>query len=367
MADHPMRRNHLLIENVMKNYGGPEPALKSVSLDVSEGEFLALLGPSGCGKTTLLKIIAGLEEPTQGSMALAGEGLDAIPTYKRDIGIVFQSYALFPHMSVDANIRFGLDMRGIQGEEADERVAEVLDLVKLEGLGKRMPNELSGGQQQRVALARALAIRPKLLLLDEPLSNLDAVLRKNVRVDIRELHERIGLTTVMVTHDQEEAMSMADRVAVMANGYVLQHDTPEVIFEQPASAFIASFVGNPPAILLPVSQLGADGYALAGAPFSPSSSIKSVLDQLKGRSAEMALRADQLSFADASEGMVAGEVHSSEYVGGSWLAHVAISEHRIAVQSREKPPHFGAPAHLRFEPSQTLLFDPDSGDRMDLS
>ncbi|WP_176085833.1 ABC transporter ATP-binding protein [Martelella sp. HB161492] len=358
--------DHLVISKVMKNYGGAEPALKSVSLSVRKGEFLALLGPSGCGKTTLLKIIAGLEKATQGTMALAGAGLDAIPTFKRDIGIVFQSYALFPHMSVDANIRFGLDMRGIKGQEADDRVAEALDLVKLHGLSARMPNALSGGQQQRVALARALVIRPKLLLLDEPLSNLDAVLRKSVRVDIRELHERIGLTTVMVTHDQEEAMSMADRVAVMANGYVLQHDSPETIYEQPASAFVATFVGNPPAILLPVEKAQDGGLTLGGAAFAPSAALRRAVDAAPGRSLLLGLRSDRLSFADAADdGTVSGEVHSSEYIGGAWLVHVALGEHRLAVPSREKPPQFGAPAHIRIADAAPLLFDAKTGQKLE--
>lgn len=360
--------DHLVIQKVMKNYGGAEPALKSVSLNVRQGEFLALLGPSGCGKTTLLKIIAGLEQATQGTMALAGAGLDTIPTYKRDIGIVFQSYALFPHMSVDANIRFGLDMRGIKGAEADERVREALDLVKLDGLSQRMPNALSGGQQQRVALARALVIRPKLLLLDEPLSNLDAVLRKSVRVDIRELHERIGLTTVMVTHDQEEAMSMADRVAVMANGYVLQHDTPETIYEKPASAFVARFVGNPPAILLPVSGMQTDGYQVADVDFTPSEKLKRALAHVRNTPVLLGLRSDRLSFAEATEAdTIIGEVHSSEYIGGSWLVHVALGEHRIAVPTSRKPPQFGERAFIRIAEAEPLLFDAKTGARITLS
>ena len=360
--------DHLVIQKVMKHYGGGgEPALKSVSLNVRKGEFLALLGPSGCGKTTLLKIIAGLEKATEGQMALAGEGLDAIPTYRRDIGIVFQSYALFPHMTVDANIRFGLDMRGIKGKEADRRVAEALDLVKLEGLSARMPNALSGGQQQRVALARALVIRPKLLLLDEPLSNLDAVLRKSVRVDIRELHERIGLTTVMVTHDQEEAMSMADRVAVMANGYVLQHDTPETIYEHPASAFVATFVGSPPAILLPVEKT-AHGYGIGGTAFTPTTTLAVAIDRQNGKPVLLGLRSDRLSFSDEPGSLtITGEVHSCEYIGGSWLVHVALGEHRIAVPTRERPPQFGEVAHIRIDEAEPLLFDPETGAKVALS
>ena len=225
-------------------------ALAGVDLDVRSGEFLCLLGPSGCGKSTLLRVLAGLARPDAGRVAIAGEDVTARPAWERDVGLVFQSYALFPHLDVAANVAFGLEMRGLPRAEREGRVAEALALVDLAGLARRRPAELSGGQQQRVAIARAVAIRPRVLLLDEPLSNLDALLRGSVRAELRELHRRTGLTTVMVTHDQAEALSLADRVAVMEQGRILQHDAPEAVYARPATAFVAGFVGSPPANLV---------------------------------------------------------------------------------------------------------------------
>lgn len=240
--------DYLSIEGIGKRYG-MATALEAIDIGVSRGEFLALLGPSGCGKTTLLRIIAGLLNADGGKIVLDGLDITDLPPWKRDIGLVFQNYALFPHMSVRENVGFGLQMRKIDARAIVPLVDEALDVVRLRDYAERRPSELSGGQQQRVAIARAIAIKPRLLLLDEPLSNLDAVLRNSVRVELRELHERTGLTTIMVTHDQAEALTLADRIAVLSQGSVLQHDTAEVIYEQPQTAFVAAFVGSPPASL----------------------------------------------------------------------------------------------------------------------
>ncbi|WP_416067290.1 ABC transporter ATP-binding protein [Rhizobium sp. ZK1] len=239
MADH-----HVIIENLVKTYpGAQKPSVDHVSISLPRGEMLALLGPSGCGKTTILRMIAGLIAPTSGAIRLDGRDVSSIPVYKRNMGMVFQAYALFPHMTVAENISFGLEMRKVGRAEREERVRRALDLVKLAGLGGRKVSQLSGGQQQRAAIARSLVIEPELLLLDEPLSNLDAKLRDEMRDEIRDIQARTGVTAIFVTHDQDEALSMADRLAVMSAGKLEQIGTPLDIFDRPQTEFVASFIG----------------------------------------------------------------------------------------------------------------------------
>jgi iron(III) transport system ATP-binding protein len=243
---------YLSIERLRKQFG-QFTALKDVSLDVFWGEFVCFLGPSGCGKTTLLRAIAGLDIQTSGRIVQDGRDISNLPASQRDFGIVFQSYALFPNLSVTANVGYGLVSRGLAKVEIAARVAELLSLVGLPDSGPKYPAQLSGGQQQRVALARALALSPGLLLLDEPLSALDARVRAYLRLEIRRLHQRLGVTTIMVTHDQEEALTMADRIVVMNEGVIEQIGTPLEVYRQPASAFVADFVGTTnflPAVVL---------------------------------------------------------------------------------------------------------------------
>lgn len=233
----------LTIDSLTKDFKGHR-ALYEVSLTVYSGEFVSLLGPSGCGKTTLLRCIAGLETPTSGGVVVAGEDITALPPEKRRLGMMFQSYALFPHMNVLENVRFGLRMRGEEPSSVQrERAVEALDTVRMGHLAERMPSQLSGGQQQRVALARAIAHQPRLLLLDEPLSNLDARLREDMQLELTTLHRELGLTTVFVTHDQEEAMTMSDRVVLMRDGSIEQIGTPIDIYSRPATRFAADFLG----------------------------------------------------------------------------------------------------------------------------
>jgi len=237
--------SHLVLEALTRRFPGTaRPAVDGISLALPQGSLLALLGPSGCGKTTTLRMVAGLEPPDGGRIIVGGRDITGLPPHRRNMGVVFQSYALFPHLSAAANIGFGLEMRGVPRAERTARVAEALALVGLTELAGRKPGKLSGGQQQRVALARALAPRPDLLLLDEPLSALDAKLREEVRDEIRALQQRLGATAVFVTHDQTEALAMADLVAVMNEGRIEQLDTPETIFERPATRFVATFVGR---------------------------------------------------------------------------------------------------------------------------
>jgi len=245
---------YLRIERLRKQFGD-FAALKDVSLDVYPGEFVCFLGPSGCGKTTLLRAIAGLDSQTSGRIVQDGRDISSLPASQRDFGIVFQSYALFPNLSVAANVGYGLASRKQPKAETRTRVAELLRLVGLPDAGLKYPAQLSGGQQQRVALARALALSPGLLLLDEPLSALDARVRAYLRLEIRRLHQRLGVTTIMVTHDQEEALTMADRIVVMNEGVIEQIGTPLEVYRRPASAFVADFVGT--TNFLPALVLGA--------------------------------------------------------------------------------------------------------------
>ncbi|TCK30349.1 iron(III) transport system ATP-binding protein [Ancylobacter aquaticus] len=233
----------LHIEGVNLFYG-TNHVLKNVNLDIKPGEFFAFLGPSGCGKTTLLRLIAGFNTADTGRVRVGGRDITDLPPWKRDVGLVFQSYALWPHMSVARNVAFGLEERGVKRAEIQRRVAAALEIVGLSHLAERRPSQLSGGQQQRVALARTVVIEPKVLLLDEPLSNLDAKMRVQVRRELRDLQQRLGLTTIFVTHDQEEANTVCDRIAVMNDGVVQQVGTPVELYERPANLFVATFLGT---------------------------------------------------------------------------------------------------------------------------
>ena len=233
----------LEVRNVSKRFGGTI-AVDDVSFDVHDGEFLFLIGPSGCGKTTTLRMIGGYERATSGEIAIRGRVVNDVPLEKRNIGMVFQSYALFPHMTVTRNVEYGLRMRRLPASERRERVREVLDLVELSDLGERYPAQLSGGQRQRVALGRVIAYEPDILLLDEPLANLDKRLRDVMRVELKKLQEKVGITTVYVTHDQEEALTMADRLIVMEGGRMLQIGSPKELYNTPGTAFVATFLGE---------------------------------------------------------------------------------------------------------------------------
>lgn len=243
------------IRHISKRFG-QFWALKDVSLCIQPGEFVCFLGPSGCGKTTLLRIIAGLERQDEGSMIQSGADISHLPSSKRDFGIVFQSYALFPNLNVRDNIGYGLKSKGLNRQQINEKVNELLNLVGLPHSAQSYPAELSGGMQQRVALARALATSPGLLLLDEPLSALDARVRSHLRTELRQLHKRLGITTIMVTHDQEEALSLADRIVVMNHGVIEQVGSPQSIYQEPQSAFVADFVGKTNPMLVTVSEPG---------------------------------------------------------------------------------------------------------------
>jgi len=336
-------------DSVSKQFGSGEDsvhALREVTLDVRENEFFTLLGPSGCGKTTLLRLIAGFEEPTSGHIELQGKPLTGLPPYRRPVNTVFQNYALFPHLSVARNVSFGLEMLGTDPAAIDGRVREMLQLVRLGDFGNRKPAQLSGGQQQRVALARALANHPKVLLLDEPLSALDLKLRKDMQLELKRLQAETGITFIFVTHDQEEALTMSDRLAVMDDGRVLQVGSPTDIYEHPASRFVADFIGD--TNFLPAEEVDARKgvYRL-----HDSGITISVDDPQAGRGGDgvtLAVRperAELLFDADEAAGTVVPAVlRNVVYFGTDTIYHVSLEnglEFRIRAQN-----HSGARADL---------------------
>ncbi|MBB99753.1 MAG: polyamine ABC transporter ATP-binding protein [Rhodobacteraceae bacterium] len=248
------------LQNIVKRFGS-FTAVHPMSLEIPEGSFVSLLGPSGCGKTTTLRMIAGLLDPSEGDIQINGRRINDVPIHKRNLGLVFQNYALFPHRTIAENVAFGLKFRGVDKAERDERVKKALDLVQLPDVGDRYPKQLSGGQQQRIALARAIVIEPDVLLLDEPLSALDANLREDMRVELKRIQHQIGITTVFVTHDQAEALALSDRIVVMSNGRVEQVGAPEDVYTTPATEFVARFLGA--SNILPSTCTDADGATVA--------------------------------------------------------------------------------------------------------
>jgi len=344
-----------------KTYGDVH-AVSGVDLDIGQGELVVLLGPSGCGKTTTLRMIAGFVTPTAGAIRLGGRDITHEPPWKRNTGLVFQSYALFPHLSAAENVAFGLRMRNLPQPRIDAKIAEALRLVRLEGLAERLPRELSGGQQQRVALARALVIEPDILLLDEPLSNLDAKLRAEVRVEIRELQHKLGLTTVMVTHDQEEALTMADRLVVMSHGKVQQVGSQRDLYEHPANAFVAGFVGRTNFIRGELETPGLfrseSGLPIRCGGGSPAN----------GRI--LALRPERLSLASApvagADNCFPGVVEFASYLGGILEYYVRLTPRdRLMVQApnRLSDPSYaiGDRIHLHWPTQASLVLADDGG------
>jgi iron(III) transport system ATP-binding protein len=297
-------------ENVRKTFGA-FTAIPNLSLTINPGELVTLLGPSGCGKTTTLRMLAGLEHPTSGRILIGGKDVTMLPANERDVSMVFQSYALFPHMNALDNVAYGLESSGLKKKEARERAEDGLKLVGLAGFGHRLPAELSGGQQQRVAVARALALEPQVLLLDEPLSNLDARLRRRVRTEIRDLQQRLGFTAVYVTHDQDEALAVSDRVVIMKDGEIAQAGSPRELYDAPASAFIADFMGE--ANVVDCEVLSAeDGRALIR--------VGALEHRIPARSARpgparLAVRPNAITLDPANEAPLSGTVTHSAYLG----------------------------------------------------
>lgn len=313
--------------NAVTKHFGEIIALREVSLAIKRGEFMTLLGPSGCGKTTLLNLVAGFFSPDSGEVLIDDERVNDVPTYKREIGMMFQNYALFPHMTVGDNIAYGLKARHVPKKEIDRRVGDVLTLVKLNGLENRKPRQLSGGQQQRVALARALVIKPKVLLLDEPFSALDKNLRASMQVELREIQRELGVTTVFVTHDQSEALSLSDRLAVMSEGRIRQLGSPQEIYRVPRERFVASFVGDANILRGRLDRInGTDAIVTLGAVQIQVSSA-SLLGVAMSALIDLFVRPEHLQMIDPSQpcarkGTIVGQV----YQGGHIDLHIECKE-----------------------------------------
>ena len=317
----------LHVDHLTKNYGKIS-VVDDVSLSVGEGEFLVLLGPSGCGKTTTLRMMAGFVTPSSGLIKIGEQDVTALPPWRRNCGLVFQSYALFPHMTVAQNVAFGLEMRRIDKTLIGKRITDALRLVRLEGFEDRYPRQMSGGQQQRVALARALVIQPDILLLDEPLSNLDAKLRVEVRMEIRELQRNLGITTILVTHDQEEALTVADRLVVMNEGRVRQIGSKRDLYERPTDRFVASFIGR---------GFFIEGQVTASGRFqSDDGLLFAVADHYPIGRSSISLRPERLVMGDIPESLdnrIPGYVEYVSYLGAVIDVHLRLGETtRVIVQ-----------------------------------
>jgi sn-glycerol 3-phosphate transport system ATP-binding protein len=348
--------SEIVLEAVSKHYGAVR-AVDGVSFRAAAGKFLVLLGPSGCGKSTILRLIAGLEDVTRGRILIGGRDVTRLDPEKRRISMVFQSYALFPHLSVAENIVFGLKVRGTPPAERDARLARVAELVGLGEQLARKPAQLSGGQRQRVALARAIVAENTICLMDEPLSNLDAQLRHGMRVEIRALQQRLGMTVVYVTHDQVEAMSMADRVILMREGRVEQEGTPEALYARPATEFAARFIGTPPMNLVRLAD-GPAGAVIRGAP-------EARVLAARGAQRVLGVRPEHIELA--GQGGVPGVVSSTEYHGADTILNVRVGEESLLVRAAGRVEvAAGAAVRLRWPEAAMHVFDAGSGARVDV-
>ena len=344
------------LSQLTKRYAGGEAVVRGVCLTVEDGDFMCLLGPSGCGKTTILRMIAGLEQVSGGEIAIGGRYVDSaarglfVPAEKRGLGLVFQSYALWPHMTVARNIDFGLRLAKLPTAEREARLVRVMERLRIAGLAERYPGQLSGGQQQRVALARALAVNPGVLLLDEPLSNLDATLRLQMREELSRLHREFGTTIVFVTHDQWEAMTLATRIAVMNGGEVQQVGSPDQIYGQPANRFVAGFIGSPPINMI------ATGTALADA-------LAGLLGTALPRAAAIGLRPEGIMpMAEPGPGRIALDLRAVLPTGGGWimeLLHASVEGPTLLHAMTHQPPPWraGQRLHAELRPEALHLFD----------
>ena len=349
----------ITVRALSKAYGTVR-ALDDVDLDVRSGEFLTLLGPSGSGKTTLLMVLAGFIRPEQGSLKFGADEVIRLAPHKRDIGMVFQNYALFPHMDVAANIAYPLKLRGVSGAELERRVAVALDTVQLAGYAPRRIDQLSGGQRQRVALARAIVFEPRIVLMDEPLSALDKQLRERMQIELRQLHDKLGTTTIYVTHDQREALTMSDRIAVINGGRIMQLDTPRAIYDQPANRFVAEFIGE--STFLPVEREG-DAWRCAGQRLQAASATA------PAGPAVLMLRPERLRILHEASGepeaglnVLAARVINVIYQGDSFLLQASLAD-GSAIQARgiasrdalAAIPQPGEPVRLGLSVADTVL------------
>lgn len=363
----------VVLDNVTKTYGSAAPSVDSLSLTIGEGEFFTLLGPSGCGKSTTLRMIAGFITPTSGRIKFGDRVVTQAPPYKRDTGMVFQNYALFPHLDVADNVGYGLKMRKVAAGERSQRIAEALRVVGLDGYAERRIDQLSGGQQQRVALARALVIRPSVLLLDEPLSNLDAKLRDETRTQIRQIQQKAGTTSVYVTHDQAEAMAMSDRIAVMNGGILHQLGTPREVYRRPATAFVARFIGR--SNVLDGVVEGRDGGTAAvrlgdGSVLHAPVPAEGPLGEVgPGAEVGLSVRPEAMrllgvapSTSDRAEGTLHARVTLIEFTGSQCMIGLSLDGHDapmlVTIPDTDDLPAVGDVVALRPDPARIWLVAP---------
>jgi sn-glycerol 3-phosphate transport system ATP-binding protein len=348
------------LENVRKVYAGGVEAVKGVSLAIPDGSFTVLLGPSGCGKSTLLRMIAGLETITGGTVAIGGQIVNNVEPAERDIAMVFQNYALYPHMSVYDNMAYGLRNRGTPKPEIERRVAEAAKLLAIGDFLKRRPRELSGGQRQRVAMGRAIVREPQAFLFDEPLSNLDAKLRVQMRIEIRRLHNRLKATSIFVTHDQIEAMTMADTIVVMNQGRVEQTGAPNEVYRFPATRFVATFIGSPAMNLVPGRVTGPGEVDVGGGRIAFDGGA---LPVETGREVEVGIRPEDFRLAAAGEGALTFGKDFAEELGATRLFHGTVGDAGVVV-ALSGPAPAGASFGLSAAPEAVHLFDPATGNSL---
>jgi spermidine/putrescine transport system ATP-binding protein len=340
----PERGVAVELSGVTKRFG-EFVAVDDLMLEIYEGEFFSLLGPSGCGKTTTLRMIAGFEEPTEGTISVAGEPMRGVPPYRRPVNTVFQSYAIFPHLNVFDNVAFGLRRAGIKGEELRQRVTEACAMVQLEGFEKRKPNMLSGGQQQRVALARALVKRPKVLLLDEPLGALDLKLRKEMQLELKSLQHEVGITFVYVTHDQEEALTMSDRIAVMNEGKVQQVADPTTLYESPRNRFVANFIGQTNVFSGTVESVIRERVTLRTRGGARIESVTHEHDGVEvGAEAQAAVRPEKVRFGSAGDNVSTAGIRQIIYLGVSTQYIAELPDGATLVLYQQNAHHSAGPS-----------------------
>lgn len=361
---------NLSIRNLQKGFDGHQ-IIKGIDLDVKDREFVVFVGPSGCGKSTLLRLIAGLEEVTSGTIELDGRDITQVTPAKRDLAMVFQTYALYPHMTVGKNLSFALDLAGGDKAEIKRKVDEAARILELGPLLERKPKQLSGGQRQRVAIGRAIVRNPKIFLFDEPLSNLDAKLRVEMRTEMKLMHQRLKTTTVYVTHDQIEAMTLGDKVAVMKDGIVQQFGTPKQIYNDPANLFVASFIGSPPMNFIPLRLQRKDGqlFALLDSGQARCELPVGVADAgLEDREIILGIRPEQIMLAAGDQAglpAIRAEVQVTEPTGPDTLVFVTLNQSKVCCRlAPDVAPQVGESLTLQFDPSKVLIFDAKSGERL---
>jgi multiple sugar transport system ATP-binding protein len=355
----------IAFEHVYKRYQGGAPIVEDLSLRVEDGELLVLVGPSGCGKSTTLRMIAGLEDVDGGTLSIGGRVVNDVPPKQRDVAMVFQSYALYPHMTCFENMAFSLALRRVPRDEVKRRVEATARALAIDHLLDRKPRALSGGQQQRVAIGRAIVREPGVLLMDEPLSNLDAALRSSMRAELRRLHRRLGTTFVYVTHDQTEALTLGERIAVLHGGALLQHDSPQQLYDRPANVFVATFIGAPPMNLIP-AELRLDGPTSVLSAPSVRLALPRTPEHREGR-VIAGVRPEHLGPAPAGASLgVQGDVEMVEAMGFESYVHLRVGEAAIVCRwlDRGTTPAVGARVALAAAPEHVHLFDPRTEERV---